>query len=66
MTRIDLLAIIATLLAIWLAVSTAHHRYTVECENGMLKARIVELEKKLADPPKLAREYYRSKMKGPK
>ncbi len=66
MTRHDLLAIIATLLAIYLSVSTAHHRYAVEHENGMCKARVAELEKKLADPPKLAREYYRNLRKGKK
>ena len=63
MTRIDLLAIIATLLAIWLAVGTMDYRYEIERENESLKSRVRTLKAQVADPPKLCREFYRNQLR---
>ena len=66
MTRTEFLAIIATLLAIWLAVGTMDYRYEIERENESLKSQVRGLKAQVADPPKLCREYFRSKLKGTK
>jgi len=64
MTNADLLAIIATLLAIWLAVGTMDYRYEIERENESLKSQVRTLKAQVADPPSLCREYYRNQLKG--
>ena len=64
--RTEPLAIIATLLAIWLAVSTADYRYEIERENELLKTQVRGLKAQVADPLRLCREFYRSKLKGSK
>jgi len=66
MTRTELLAIIATVLAILLAVGTMDYRYEIERENESLKSQVRGLKAQVADPPKLCREYFRSKLKGTK
>ena len=64
MTRIDLLAIIATLLAIWLAVGTMDYRHEIERENESLKSQVRTLKAQVADPSKFCREHFYRKMKG--
>jgi len=66
MTRTALLACIATVLAIYLAVSTADYTYAVERERDDLAAQVKRLKAQVADPPRLCREFYRSKLKGSK
>jgi len=64
--RTEILALTATLLAIWLAVSTADYTYAVERERDDLAAQVRTLKAQVADPPRLCREFYRSKLKGTK
>ena len=66
MTRTNLLAIIATVLAIWLVVGTMDYRYEIERENESLKSQVRTLKAQVADPLRLCREFYRSKLKGTK
>ena len=66
MTNADLLALIATLLAIWLAVGTMDYQYAIERERDDLAAQVRKLKAQVADPPKLCREFYRGKLKGMK
>ena len=61
-----LLAIIATVLAVYLTVSTIDYRYEIEHENEGLKLQLKLLKAKIADPSKFCREYYFNKMKGKK
>ncbi len=58
------LPIILTLLAIYAVTSTAEHRDAIEAENADLIAQVRKLKAQVADPPKLCREFYRSKLKG--
>jgi len=62
--RTAILACIATLLAIYLAVSTMDYRYEIERERDDLAAQVSRLQSQVADPPRLCREFYRSKLKG--
>jgi len=64
--RTELLALIATLLAIWLAISTMDYTYAIERERDDLAAQVRTLKAQVADPPRLCREFYRSKLKGTK
>ena len=57
--RTELLAVIATMLALWLAVGTADYRYAIERERDDLAAQVRTLKAQVADPPRLCREYYR-------
>ena len=62
--RTDLLALIATLLAIWLALGTMDYQYAVERERDDLAAQVTKLKAQVADPPRLCREFYRNQLKG--
>ncbi|HEY4723704.1 MAG TPA: hypothetical protein VII92_17750 [Anaerolineae bacterium] len=66
MIRTEILACIATLLAIWLAVGTMDYQYAIERERDDLAAQVRTLKAQVADPPRLCREFYRSKLKGSK
>ena len=61
-----ILAVIATLLAVYLTVSTVDYRYEIERENESLKSQVRGLKAQVADPPRLCREYFREKMRGNK
>ena len=62
--RTDLLALIATLLAIWLALGTMDYQYAVERERDDLAAQVTKLKAQVADPSKFCREHFYRKMKG--
>ena len=64
MTRTELLACIATVLAIYLAVSTMDYQYAVERERDDLAAQVRTLKAQVADPSKFCREHFYRKMKG--
>ena len=66
MIRTEILVCIATLLAIYLAVSTMDYQYAVERERDDLAGQVKRLKAQVADPPRLCREFYRSKLKGSK
>ncbi len=63
-TKMEAVAIITTLLAVYLSVSTLDYRDALEQENADLKTQVKKLRTQVADPPKLCQEYYRKLMRG--
>ena len=62
MNRTGYLAIGATVLAIYLSVSTMDYQDAIEKENADLKSQVKKLRAQVADPPKLCREYYQQQL----